>query len=119
VTPDRLELLSSLVDGEPVDGKQLAEALADPQAPGLLLDFVLMRAALSEAAEASSLERVAEREPRRRRAGWVAMAAAAAVLAAVGVVGVREWRQLPRTQSAGAPPAATRVLQFENWSEVK
>ena len=112
----REEIVSAFVDGEPVDPAALAEALAAPGARELLLDFVRLRVALADQADppAAFVESMRARLAQApgaaafRRPLRLAAAAAVAVLA---LLGVRDLQR--RVRSADGPPPAARVIRFE------
>ena len=106
--PAAHELLSALLDREPVDPDLLADLLDDPAARALLVDFVRVRFVLhgdtEKAAPAPRLD-----VPRRRSAGpWILRIAAALVLLVLGAAAGRRFA----LADADAPPEPTRVVQL-------
>jgi hypothetical protein len=106
--PAAHELLSALLDREPVDPDLLANLLDDPEARALLVDFVRLRVVLhgdTESAEPAPRRAV----PRRRSAGaWVLRVAAALLLLALGAVAGRRFA----LGDLDTPPEPTRVVQL-------
>ena len=112
-TPDT-EVLSALLDGEPIDVDRLAAALEDPTGRATLIDFVRLRAAVrteSEPLPPSLLQ--------RRQTGlpasvlrWPAAAAILFVVFLAGWFAPRPWNaDVPATPS-DAPPQPTRIEKF-------
>jgi hypothetical protein len=105
--PAAHELLSALLDREPVDPDLLADLLDDPAARALLVDFVRLRFVLhgdtEGAAPAPRLD-----VPRRRSAAWILRIAAALVLLALGAVAGRRFA----LGDVDTPPEPTRVVQL-------
>jgi negative regulator of sigma E activity len=112
---EALELLSAFLDGEEVDPRSLAEALAQPGAREALRDWTLLRAELHDGAKPSpafyarmdaTLSRAAE--PWWRRAvpiPWPALAAAGGIVLAALML----WNRPAEPQ----PPQPTRVIQLD------
>ena len=111
MTTDHAELLSALIDREPVDPDALAVALDNPEARGALVAFARVRAEL-HAPVPGEREWMATRQvpgaaPPRRQL-W--RLAAAAVLLAAGLgAGVFAERYAGRDR----PPAPARVVQLD------
>ena len=114
--PELAEALSAFVDGEPVETPLLAEALASEEARALLLDAMLLRAAVAlegshdlQALDQRVLRALDAAEPRKPfRAPLWAAAAAAVLLLALGIGALRLWRR----GASDAPPPATREVTF-------
>lgn len=112
------EVLTAFVDGEPVDPGELASALAEPGAREAVLDFMLLRARLLDAAEPSSgfVDRM--RGQLGERSGGIGLrrslrlVAAAAILALAGV-GALDLMQLVHPAHSDDPPEPTRVIRYE------
>jgi hypothetical protein len=115
---DAKEILSAFIDGEPVDAAALASALGEPGAREVLVDFVLLRAALADEAEppAALVEKIRGRlRPRSwdfpiRRSLRLVAAAAVLVLALLGAL---DLPKMIRPVSSDEPPTPTRVIRFE------
>lgn len=99
------EVISTFLDDEPFDPRDLANALADPAGRALLIDAIALRQIVQPRETASSMNVPAP----ARRSRWRVLAAAAALLLAVaGGYSIGERRSpAPATD---APPA-TRVVQ--------
>jgi hypothetical protein len=105
--PDRHELLSALLDREPVDPDRLAALLAQAESRALLVDFVRLRAALRvEPAGARPVLTAAT--PRRRTVAWPLFQVAAAIL--LVVLGALAGHRL--APGDDAPPEPTRVVRL-------
>lgn len=133
---DDLEVLSALVDGEPVDPVALVAALAVPDAARALVDFAALRALARrdlDEGQAAVVDRTPWRPAPR---SWWRVAAAAAVLAVVALAGYSAGRftggsgavadrlagadtEEAAVASDAAPPRPTRVLRFELGTEWK
>ena len=127
MSPDPLEILSALMDGEAVAPDVLAAALLAPGAREALVDFAALRAELGadDSRPSPALHRAMGNVLGRRRGHsrpvWRLLQSAAAVvvlaLAALGAVSLRT-----RFDGRGLdePPRATRVIQFTpgvDWHE--
>jgi hypothetical protein len=112
------EVLSAFIDGERVDPEELAEALAEPGARETLVDFVLLRQAVSQGGDPSPefVGRV-RRKLGAGASGWgrVLRLAAAAVLAVLAVLGALDLAGFGLSPQPGGegPPEAARELRFE------
>jgi hypothetical protein len=109
--PAAHELLSALLDREPVDPDRLSVLLEDAEARAMLIDFVRVRFVLhgdsDQAVPAPPL--VLPRRP--RHAGTVVLRIAAAlVLLALGALAGRRF--VP--SDVDAPPEPTRVVQLSS-----
>jgi hypothetical protein len=126
MTRDPLEVLSELMDGEPVEPDVLAAALLAPGAREALVDFARLRAAMGaddsrpSASFYQGVGRTAAAGRQPRPVAWrVVQGLAAAVvlaLAGLGAASFTSWRR----PAAAEPPRATRVLQFTpgvDWTE--
>jgi hypothetical protein len=110
MTDDR-EVLSALIDREPVDPDALTLALEDPASRALLVDFVRLRA-LAQADEAGLPQWAPRLFPTSRT--WVQSAwLRAAVVLLVLAVGAGGGAWLERYVSRERPPEPDRVVQFE------
>jgi hypothetical protein len=105
---DEREILSALIDREPVDPDVLARILEVAANRAVLVDFVRVRAeAQADEADGSDWRPSAVlMASRRHPAAWW-RAAAAAVLVIVGM-GAGWW-----LSTREAPPEAVRVVQFD------
>ncbi|HEX5042610.1 MAG TPA: hypothetical protein VFV75_06870 [Candidatus Polarisedimenticolaceae bacterium] len=114
--PELAEAVAAFVDGEPADAALLAQALASDEGRTLLLDSMLLRAAvaLDPSEDLQDLDRrvmralAAEERPRFRAPVWAAAAAALLVLALGIGAALRAWRR----GAAEGPPPATREITF-------
>jgi hypothetical protein len=124
---DSFEILSSLLDGEPVAPDALAAALLAPGAREALVDFARLRAEISDDDSRPSpafdraMSRVFGRRRGRAAPAWrVLQSAAAVVVLALAVLGGISLRTRFRGNAAEEPPRATRVIQFTpgvDWHE--
>ena len=115
MTTEFRDVLSALLDREPVDADVLAQVLEDRQARALLVDFVRLRRLVTSDADAEAFEAPPSSITRSRltRPSWLAAAAAVVLSAVVG-----GWWVLER--SADEPPIPARVVHFEpgvDWTE--
>jgi hypothetical protein len=122
---DSLEVLSSFMDGEPVEADALAAALLAPGAREALVDFAELRAGLAadDSVPSPALHRSMNQVFGRRQGAlaWRFLRSVAAVvvlaLAAVGALSLRTRFHGPAIDE---PPRATRVIQFTpgvDWHE--
>jgi hypothetical protein len=122
------ELLTAVLDQEPVDHRQLGRLLGDPDACALLADLALLRAAAGDAAERPSSRFYTAMDRHLRpsaplRIGRGLAAAAALALAVIGGWSLHERVDRPLEQPeapAPAPPEPARILHFErgvDWQE--
>jgi hypothetical protein len=112
------EVLSALLDREPVDVAQLERSLEDPRGRRALVDFVRLRQA-TEADDARPRTEFYGRVRRERGSRWhiisrrisvpVAAAALLAVLGGFLLSSVVFWGE----SRSARPPEATRVIRFE------
>ncbi|MDH3626436.1 MAG: hypothetical protein OEV00_01135 [Acidobacteriota bacterium] len=118
MTREPNEILSAFLDGEAVEDLALAEALAAPGGRETLVDFVLLRGAMTSAADRPGAEFYknmdALLEPQARKRPWRTLAAAAAVVAflALGVWSLRPTETVQIDPPTPAPEAS-RTLHFE------
>ncbi len=110
---DVRDVLSALIDREPVDAGVLAQVLEDPANRELLVDFVRLRATVTEdePEEAARYSAPASRlQPpgRSRESRWLRVAAVFLLLAAGGGGGAWVERYLSRER----PPEPSRVLKL-------
>jgi hypothetical protein len=104
---DRSTVISAFLDDEPFDAGELAAALSDPDGQTLLIDLVALRHI------AQPDDMISVTEPRARPSIWRPLLAAAAILVALaGGYFIGERRSAP---DASGPPAATRVVQANDW----
>jgi hypothetical protein len=106
--PAAHELLSALLDREPVDPDLLAGLLDDPEARALLVDFVRLRFVLHGDTESAAPAPRPVGPRRRSVSALVLRIAAALVLLALGAVAGRRFA----LADADAPPEPTRVVQL-------
>ncbi len=100
------DVISALLDNEPFDPQQLLGALSDPAGRKLLVDLAALRRMVQPSASIPPLATVTA--PRRRP--WRLLAAAAAVLLALGGGYAVGTRHTAETSTPEAPPAS-RVVQ--------
>jgi hypothetical protein len=108
---DEREVLSALIDREPVDPDTLARVLEDPAGRQALVDFVRLRVAAL--ADDSSLP-VWQPAPRTFPGVWSQRAwvrVAAILVLCVAAAGGGAWIQ--RYVSRERPPVPGRVVQFD------
>jgi hypothetical protein len=106
------EVLSALLDNQPVDPRELTRALDDPDGRQLLIDFVALRTLVQPHDTAPPIGAVRRAVPRPWR---IAAAAAALFLAlATGYV-AGDRREATTSPSIDAPPPA-RVVQAVPFS---
>lgn len=118
------EILTSLLDGEPLDARELSACLSDPANRTLLSDLALLRAGLAadSASPSAAFERRMDellRASPSSIAVWGGWAVAAILTVGIGLVlvfGVRD----PGTAAPGEPPPPpNRTLSFSEhgtWS---
>lgn len=99
------EVISALLDDQPFDAEELAEALSDPAGRALLIDLATLRR-IVQPIDAAPTMRAAT--PARQRPWRIVAAAAALVLALGGGYLAGERRAV--TTSPEAPPP-TRVVE--------
>lgn len=121
------ETLSRLIDGDAVDPDIVAKVLDSPDGRRILVDFAVVRTALSHDTAAPSAAFYARMQPslaakEPRRLQWpggisLRIAAASAVAALLLGIAIENWRH----QRTEAPPPAARVLRFEpsEWTNAK
>ena len=114
MTTDTREVLSALVDGEPVDAEVLAAALEVPASRALLVDFVRLRGSVQaddHPAPEWRADHVSSRglAPSPWSRGWLRAAAVVALLTAGALGGT--WIENIRTRER--PPEPTRVVQLQ------
>jgi hypothetical protein len=107
---DTHTVISAFLDDEPFDAAALAAALSDPGGRALLIDLVALRHIVQPD------EIIGAAEARTRPARWRPLLATAAMLVALaGGYFIGERRSAPDTSR---PPAATRVVQANEWQPV-
>ena len=114
MTTSDTEVLSALLDGEPLDADRLAAALEDPTARATLVDFVRLRAAVATDNQPVPPSLARLRSPRATGA-LLRWPAAAAVLFAVFLAGwfaPRPWNADVPVTPSDAPPQPTRIEKF-------
>lgn len=102
----RFEVLSALVDREPVDPDQLRVALDDPAGRAQLVDFVRLRSHVQQ--EFPVDDRAAQLPRRWPARGRLTRAALILLALSVGIVGGAWWSE----QREQRPPRPDRVIQF-------
>jgi hypothetical protein len=127
MSPDPLEILSALMDGEAVAPDVLAAALLAPGAREALVDFARLRAELGadDSRPSPALHRAMDKVRGRRRGhGWpvwrLLQSAAAVVVLALAALGAMSLRTRFYGREPEEPPRATRVIQFTpgvDWHE--
>lgn len=106
-TDERFEVLSALLDREPVDPDQLRLALDESEGRAALVDFVRLRAETQRTFDVDDGTRIPAASRSQDRA-WLARAAAVLVTLALGAAGGAWWVE----QREQRPPAPTQVMQF-------
>jgi hypothetical protein len=127
MSQDSLEVLSSFMDGEPVDADVLAAALLAPGARETLVDFAGLRAGLAadDSVPSPALHRAIDRMFGRHRGhgrpAWrLLQSAAAVVVLALAALGAMSLRTRFYGRGPEEPPHATRIIQFTpgvDWHE--
>ena len=127
MTQDPLQILSALLDGEPVEPDVLATALLAPGAREALVDFARLRAELGADDSRPSLalygaidQVLGRRRPTSRTVWRVLQGAAAAAVLALAALGAMSLSARFHHGAVEEPPRATRVLQFTpgvDWHE--
>jgi hypothetical protein len=127
MTQDPFQILSTLIDGEPVAPDVLAAALLAPGAREALVDFVRLRAEIRADESRPSprlhaaIDHMLGRPRRPRRVMWrVLQGAAAAVVLALAALGASNLPSRFQAAAAEEPPRAGRVLRFTpgvDWHE--
>ena len=127
MSPDPLEVLSALLDGEPVAPDVLAAALLAPGAREALVDFAGLRAELGADDSRPSpglyraMDRVFGRHRGHVRPVWRLMQSAAAVVVLVlAALGAMSLRTRFYGRGPEEPPLPTRIIQFTpgvDWHE--
>jgi anti-sigma-K factor RskA len=110
----RFEAISALIDGEPFDSRELADALSDAEGRELLIDLIALRHVVGDdtATVAASVGRPANH--------WRSLAAAAAIVVALagGYAFGRTARPDPGND-AGQAPSPDRVIELrpgQDWT---
>ena len=104
---DTHAVISAFLDDEPFDAAELGAALTDPDGRALLIDLVALR----HIAQPDDMIGVAGTRTQASR--WRPLLATAAMLVALaGGYFIGERRSAP---DASGPPAATRVVQANDW----
>ena len=101
------EVISALLDNEPFDPRELADALSDPAGRALLIDLVMLRRIVQPGEPVPAMPTATT----MRRYSWrLAAAAAALVLSIAGgyLAGERHAQPLP-----SEAPTPTRVVEAE------
>ena len=127
MSQDSLEVISALLDGEPVAPDVLAAALLAPGAREALVDFAGIRAqiAADDSRPSPAFYRAMNGLVGDRRRGvhtpWAILRAAVAVVVlALAAVGAISLGGRFRGNTAEEPPQATRIIQFTpgvDWHE--
>ncbi len=112
---DVREVLSALIDREPVDSDVVAQVLEDPANRALLVDFVRLRAAI-QAEQPGKAEWMPPRpaSATRSRSPWLRRAAAVLLLLGAGA-GAGVWAE--RLRSEERPPEPTRIVRLQPVGE--
>ena len=110
MTTDSREILSALIDREPVDANALTDVLETPDARALLVDFVRLRAVVTaDDEETAPAWKAPGVSPSISHTGrW---RAAAAILLLLGGAGGGFW--LGAEAAREEPPIPNRVLEFK------
>jgi hypothetical protein len=111
------DVISTFLDNEPFDPRELSASLGTPEGRDLLLDLIALRTVVQPAAPAS----VNAPAP-ARVIHWSVAAAAAVVLLASGYLAGRQTAPVQDAAIAAAvtAPEPTAVMKFEsgvNWKE--
>jgi hypothetical protein len=127
MSPDPLEILSALMDGEAVAPDVLAAALLAPGAREALVDFARLRAELGaddsrpSPALHRAMDKVLGRQRGHGRPVWhLLQSAAAVVVLALAALGAMSLRTRFYGRGLEEPPRATRIIQFTpgvDWHE--
>jgi negative regulator of sigma E activity len=104
---DTRELLSALIDREPVEPDVLAALLKEPSNRALLVDFVRLRQLMN--AEHEPTQAASHRLWTHRSSAWTRIAAA--VLLVAMSAGVGAWLQ--HYSSIERPPLPVRVVRLD------
>jgi hypothetical protein len=110
------EVISAFMDGEPFDAHELGTALATPEGREMLLDLTALGHVITEDPATESMSGVAT-----KRTPWRALAAAAAIVLALGggyLAGHRAASDSP-IETARRAPAPTRVIEVNTWQQVE
>lgn len=123
--PEAMQVLSALVDAEPVDPGELAQVLETAEGRAVLVDFVRLRRAVRDEESAPGQEAVEQARARLRPVAplWrVVRATAAAAVFALALLGALDLGGLIRIRpEAEAPPSVAREVPFEagvDWKPV-
>jgi hypothetical protein len=116
---EEFEVLSAVLDGDPVDIAQLETALEDAEARRLFVDFVRLRQTAAsdnttprgEFSERALAELTVSRRIGARRLPLPV--AAVAILVAMLLGSMLDLDLIRRERAPSVPPEPTRVLQFE------
>jgi hypothetical protein len=121
---DMHDVIEAFIDGEPVDPPRLKAALAEEEGRDLLVDLLVLRGLVAGQA---ALRPAASETPAPVRRSRLRLAAAAAAIAGVSVLGgyLAGSRRPPDVTQpvavSGAPaPAPTHIIRLENgvdWNE--
>jgi hypothetical protein len=127
VSQESLEVISALLDGEPVAPDVLAAALLAPGAREALVDFARLKAELAadDSRPSPALHRAMDKVLGRRRGHgrplWrLLQSAAAVVVLALAALGAMSLRTRFYGRGPEEPPPATRIIQFTpgvDWHE--
>ena len=105
-TDERFQVLSALIDREPVDPDVLAAALEDPAARAELVDFVRLRNRLGE--ELAGEEPAAHAGAPSRAKAWLARAAMVLLSLTAGTAAGAWWVEWRESR----PPEPDRIVRF-------
>jgi len=127
MSPDPLEILSALMDGEPVAPDVLAAALLAPGAREALVDFAGLRAELAADDSVPSpalhraMDKILGRSRGHGRPVWrVLQSAAGVVVLVLAALGAMSLRTRFYGRGPEEPPLPTRIIQFTpgvDWHE--
>jgi hypothetical protein len=127
---DGLAVVDAFIDGEPVNGTALKQALAAPEGRDYLVDLLVLRQSVGAMPPFAVSGATEHRRLLAGPARWIAAAACVALGALGGYLAAQRQGLFPAHASALAPaveidlsqsssaPAPTRVIQLEpglNW----
>lgn len=112
------EILSRLLDGEPLDGAELARCFSDVEHRELLVDLALLRAGIvADDSRPSAAFRDRMRKtlnpPTRAAHGWTGWAVAAVLVLGLGLTLLIRDRG-PLEVASAPPPVPDRTLSFSD-----
>ena len=107
---DVREMLSALIDREPVDPAVLGLVLEDPANRALLVEFVRLRAAIQAEEQDEVVWRPHSPSAMATRSTWLRRVAAVLLLLGAGA-GAGVWAQRLNTEER--PPEPTRIVRLQ------